>query len=58
MPEEVLGWKQDTVGSLSEPEDYQCEITLTQTTAVTIGFVAMMNGSSNVKISDIKIERN
>lgn len=58
VPEEVLGWKQVTVGSFSEPVDYQCEITLTQTTSVTIGFVTMMNGSSNVKISNIKIERN
>lgn len=58
VPEEVLGWKHVTIGSFADPADYQCEVTLTQTTAVTIGFVAMMNGSSNVKISDIKIERN
>lgn len=57
IPEELLAYTHVTAGTFTEPLDYTLEFDLTETTEVTIGFVAMMYNSNNVKVSSIKIER-
>ena len=58
-PDNILAWMLITAGNgyYELPHDYTCECILTESTPVTIGFTAMMNNTSTVKMSGIKIER-